>query len=104
MHKNLKPPIAQQRKRATRPDTNAVLACAAGMRSTALPGMSARPLRGQNLGLLCAGGQAQAIGADDLGVLRRQVAADGHDPVAFDQQIAALVEPGLGVQQPSGAE
>jgi ornithine carbamoyltransferase len=63
MHKNLKPPIAQQRKRATRPDTNAVLACAAGMRSAASPGITPRPLRGQNLGLLCAGGQAQAIEA-----------------------------------------
>jgi ornithine carbamoyltransferase len=72
MHTNRKSPVADHHTRPQHPDPGAVLACAAGLRRNALPGVPHRPLRGQNLGLLCSGGQTQAIeafrdAATDLG-------------------------------------
>ena len=64
MHTNRESPVADHHKDPKKPDAGAVLACVAGSGRAAQPGVPHRPLRGQNLGLLCGGdGRAQNIEA-----------------------------------------
>lgn len=53
MYKNLKSPVMDHRRGPKHPDPDAVLACATGLWRTSLTGSQQRPLKGQNLGLLC---------------------------------------------------
>ena len=50
--------------------------------------------------------QAQPLGHHRLGIARRsrEVAADGGDPLALDQEIARCVEPACGVEQPGAVD
>lgn len=89
MHNKPKAPAADPRKSTKHLEPDAVLAYAAGLRRTALPGALHLPLRGQNIGLLCGHEQAPAVeafrdAAADLGaqvaIIRSDLAPAGATP------------------------